>query len=367
MIKINSNIGYSMKILVVATSKKTKGGISSVIRVYQEEEFWKNYKCRWVESSIDKSYIHKFIYFIQAFTLMIMIVPFYDIVHFHVSEPVSAVRKAFLVIIARIYRKKIIIHFHAFSAETTFRSRYSVVYRFLVACADEVLVLSDYWKRELLASLRVDCPVSILFNPCANTRNVEVSERSNRILYAGALVPRKGYADLIRAFAVIVPKYKDWTLVMAGDGETGKAILLAEQLGILDRVEFPGWIAGARKDEIFSHASIFCLPSYAEGFPMAVLDAWAYGLPVVTTSINGIDEIVHNNVNGLLFPPGDIHSLSKCLESLMESKPLRETLAAKSIEESHNTFSARNITQKLGQIYEGLLRRKVRSSFSGQQ
>ena len=76
---------------------------------------------------------------------------------------------------------------------------------------------------------------------------------------------------------------------------------LAESLGVADRVDFLGWVAGANKDRAFRQVSIFCLPSYAEGFPMAVLDAWAYALPVAATPVGGLPDIVSDGEDLMLF------------------------------------------------------------------
>lgn len=74
---------------------------------------------------------------------------------------------------------------------------------------------------------------------------------------------------------------------------------------------FLGWVSGEAKDNAFKEAMIFCLPSYAEGFPMSVLDAWSYGLPVITTPVGGIPDVAQDGVNMLLFNPGDIDMLAK--------------------------------------------------------
>ena len=102
----------------------------------------------------------------------------------------------------------------------------------------------------------------------------------------------------------------------------------------------------------FKQASVFCLPSYAEGFPMAVLDAWAYGLPVVTTPVGGIPDVAVDSENMLLFNPGDIDTLAERLDLLMSDDILRDKLAASSIKMSLEMFNLNTITKQVGEIYE---------------
>lgn len=174
------------------------------------------------------------------------------------------------------------------------------------------------------------------------------------ILYAGTINERKGYSDLIQAFAKIATKYPDWKVVFAGNGEVEEGEQLAGQLGISGQVEFAGWVSGEKKDTLFRRASIFCLPSYAEGFPMAVLDAWAYGLPVVTTPVGGIPDVAKDGENMLLFSPGDIDRLAENIDKLISDKELRCRISNASKEFAKGKFNINTINKQLGEIYASI-------------
>lgn len=174
------------------------------------------------------------------------------------------------------------------------------------------------------------------------------------ILYAGTVNKRKGYADLIKAFARIASIYPDWEVVFAGNGEIEEGILLARELGIVNQIEFAGWVSGKSKETLFRKASIFCLPSYAEGFPMAVLDAWAYGLPVITTPVGGIPDIAIDGENMLLFNPGDIDMLASQLNRMISDAALRERIAQCSSKLSQTTFNQKTINKQLEELYDKL-------------
>ena len=166
---------------------------------------------------------------------------------------------------------------------------------------------------------------------------------------------RKGYKDMIAAYASIAKEFPEWRIVFAGNGEVAQGKKLASDLGIAAQTEFLGWVSGNEKDKAFKEASIFCLPSYAEGFPMAVLDAWSYGLPVITTPVGGIPDVADDGENMLLFNPGDIDKLSLQMRRLISDEDLRERLHDRSLELAHTTFDAKRINEQIGEIYEELI------------
>lgn len=340
------------KILIVATSHKTRGGITSVILSHQKGNQWNEHCCNWIETHIDKGVICKLFYLLKAWFTFILILPWYDLVHIHISEPPSAIRKCMFMWWAKIWNKKTIVHFHSFSSDTTIRSKYSTIYRYLFSKADSVLVLSNYWKNEINDIFSLGDKVKILFNPCPGKFSNVQYKKKNNILYAGTINVRKGYTDLIIAFSRISNKYPNWNLIFAGNGEIEKGKQLVKKLGIESQVCFLGWVNGEAKDKAFKEASIFCLPSYAEGFPMAVLDAWAYGLPVVSTPVGGLPDIAIENENILLFTPGDITSLAKQLEILILDNNLRNKISNGSSLLSQTTFSEKSINTQLGELYK---------------
>lgn len=292
------------KVLVVATSRKTRGGITSVILAHEKGKQWEKYHCRWIETHRDRCLVVKFTYLFRGLLLYVLLLPFYDLVHIHVSEPVSALRKLPFMTLAKLLRKKTIIHFHSFSPETTIRSRYAWAYRYLFGKADAVIALSEYWKCEIEREFCMDNKVMVIYNPCTvyhagngTFADAEVVVGKRQILYAGTVNARKGYVDMIRAFAKIAGKHSDWIITFAGNGEIENGKRLANELGISSQVLWLGWVNGADKDRAFREASVFCLPSYAEGFPMGVLDAWAYGLPVITTPVGGIPDVARDGEN----------------------------------------------------------------------
>lgn len=345
-------------ILVIATSRQTKGGITSVVEAHEKGEQWKKNKCKWIQTHRDGGAIRKLWYLGTALIHFLILVPFCDAVHIHLSEMNSTLRKMLFFRIAKSFGKKTIVHFHSFSTETTIHSKYRSRYEYIFTNADRVIVLSEYWQKAVCQEFGLSRDnVCILYNPCPMVENPTSELREKNILYAGAVNARKGYKDLLNAFARIAKKYPDWNLVFAGAGEVEEGKVLANNLGIVDQVEFLGWVVGTKKEIAFRKASFLCLPSYAEGFPMAVLDAWAYGLPVITTPVGGIPDVAKDGENMLLFNPGDIDTLSLKLERMISDNDLRHRIEAASRTFATKTFNINTINAQLDAIYDNLLDR----------
>lgn len=343
------------KILIIATSHITRGGVTSVVKAHQKGKQWEDYHCKWIETHIDKGFIWKLWYLIKGWIAFLILLPFYDLVHIHTSEPASALRKCFFFPFAKILKKKIIIHFHAFSPDTTINSKFKPIYKYLFSNADCVIVLSGLWSQYVNEAFSLGDKVRIIYNPCTTEILNDTYPNKKQILYAGTINARKGYADLIKAFAIIAPQYPDWSVIFAGNGEIDKGMALAKELKISSQIKFLGWVNGKDKDKVFKESSIFCLPSYAEGFPMAVLDAWAYGLPVITTPVGGIPDIAKDGINLLLFNPGDIKSLAAALKRIIDDPILRENIKNESLRLSQTTFNIDTINNEIGNLYRQLL------------
>lgn len=348
------------RVLVVATGRMTRGGITSVVKAHETGQQWKDYNCVWIQTHRDSNALVKLWYFGTALLQYLILIPFSDIVHFHLSENTSAMRKRLLLPIAKLFGKKVIVHFHAFSVDSTICGKYRSIYEYLFCKADMIIVLSEYWKRMLVSEINLDGDkIRIIYNPCPQVESrpsdMSISSINKQILYAGTVCHRKGYEDMIRAFSKVAAVHPDWKIVFAGNGEIEQGKALADKLNILEQTLFLGWVNGDAKDKAFRDATIFCLPSYAEGFPMGVLDAWAYGLPVITTPVGGIPDIAIDGKNMLLFKPGDIDTLAIQMDRMMSDNSLREAIAGESVYLANTTFNIDNINKALGELYSELI------------
>jgi glycosyltransferase involved in cell wall biosynthesis len=142
-----------------------------------------------------------------------------------------------------------------------------------------------------------------------------------------ALTSHKDHATLLLAMGRVRERVPEARLVIAGEGPLRAALeARALDLGVRDRVVF----AGFRRDldRLLPAFSVFCLSSHLEGLGTSLLDAMAYGLPVVATAAGGIPEAVEDGVSGRLVPPREPGALADALVSVLESEAVRRSLGA---------------------------------------
>lgn len=339
------------RVLVVSTSRYTRGGITAVLKLYEQSAMWKKFHCKWIGTHRDGNKLRKLFYYFRAVLQYVVCLPFYDIIHFHISLSGTVVRKYPLFKLARLMDKKTVVHLHCGSQIDEI---WSPKYQYIFEHCDCGILLSESLKIKIEEHVGKSDKLRVVYNPCPIITNVKQYEKKNHILFSGTLYDGKGYKDLIRAFAKVARKYLDWKIVLAGNGEVDQARNMATELGIAEQVKLLGWVNGEAKHKAFCEAKALCLPSYAEGFPMAVLDAWAYGLPVITTPVGGIPDVAIDGKNMLLFYPGDIEGLSKCLEQMISDEKLRAEIARASSELAATTFNVNTICKQVGDLYEEL-------------
>lgn len=167
----------------------------------------------------------------------------------------------------------------------------------------------------------------------------------------GRLCHEKGFDLLLRAFSEVSITYDNWRLVIIGEGEElGKLVRLAAELEITSKVFFTGRLDNPAM--LLRQADMFILSSRFEGFPNALLEAMACGLPVISFSCpGGVREIVRDGVDGILVFPEDWHKLSVAIKRLMGDDTLRSGLSMRATEVIER-FSMTNVMSK----WDNLLR-----------
>lgn len=340
------------RIIVLAPCRHARGGISAVLKLYEQSDMWGKYHCRWIATYRDGSYLCKLWFFFKGLAEYLVLLPFYDIVHIHFSLSGSARRKFPFFRLAKWLGKPIVIHLHCGSQiDDIWNNKYQTMFE---QC-DCGILLSESLKSKIESHIGQSDKLRVVYNPCPKVSGTDCYAKKKQILFSGTLYDGKGYKDLIRAFALIATRCPQWRLVFAGNGDVDKALSLANELGVKEQVEFLGWVSGLVKHKVFCESSALCLPSYAEGFPMAVLDAWAYGLPVITTPVGGIPDVAIDGENMLLFEPGDVNQLAMLLDRLISDDRLRNLLSAESLKMASDGFNLMTITEQIGIIYSSLI------------
>jgi glycosyltransferase involved in cell wall biosynthesis len=175
------------------------------------------------------------------------------------------------------------------------------------------------------------------------------------LTHVGRFAPPKNHALLIEAFAQVrsdAPLY----LLLVGGGELENAVRdQVAALGLQERVRF----LGVRADvaDILRASDVFVLSSRVEGNPMSVMEAMAAGLPVVSTAVGGVPELVREGVTGLLVPSEDARALAQAMQALVDDPVRRQAMGAAARQHAVAHFDIRHTVRMYEELYESLLRR----------
>lgn len=143
-----------------------------------------------------------------------------------------------------------------------------------------------------------------------------------RLVCVGRLAEQKGLPILIEAAGRLHAEGVEFELTLVGDGPLrGELESLIAQLDLNGRVHLAGWRSNAEVRDLLLNGRALVLPSFAEGLPVAIMEALALGRPVVGTWIAGTPELVLPGVNGWLVPPGSVDGLYKAMREVLEADP----------------------------------------------
>lgn len=133
-----------------------------------------------------------------------------------------------------------------------------------------------------------------------------------RLIFVGALVPKKGLQVLLEALAH--PSFSQVRLTVVGDGYYAHELKsICRQMGLEGRTDWTGLVPHSEVASLMRVSHVLCLPSFTEGSPNVIKEAMATGIPVVASRVGGIPETVREGETALLFQPGDVEELRKCL------------------------------------------------------
>lgn len=241
--------------------------------------------------------------------------------------------------------------------------KHEVAYRLMAGVPDRVFAVSEQVRRHCIEVDRIDSSrVQTIYNG-VNLADWNTASRPAKtarellVTTIGNIRRVKGHDILIKAAALIVPRFPTVSFTIAGDVLEADYFLelqtLVRDLNLSDHFHFVGGITNL--GEHLSMADIFVLPSRSEGFSNAIVEAMAAGLPVVATSVGGNGEAVKDGVTGILVPPEDPAALSAAITRL-----LSDPSQARAMGIAGKAFAAENLTteammNRITAVYRDLL------------
>jgi glycosyltransferase involved in cell wall biosynthesis len=289
------------------------------------------------------------------------------LIHAHAAMRGSFWRKSVFVALGRLFGVPVLLHLHGSETVKFFEGLPAPlrwVVRTVLESATRVIVLSPTWKA-FVDGFAPRAKVTVLPNyvkvPGVSPTARRSMDAGNlvKILFLGAVGRRKGVYPLIEAFAkarAVLPC--PVSLQIGGDGEIAQCRALAERLQVASNVEFLGWVGAAERDTLLKDADIFVLPSLNEGLPMSLLEAMAAGLPVISTRVGGIPDLVTDGENGLLVDAGDVDALADAIVRMTTNAAERRAIAERGYVHVAKFYSEDVVVPRLEGLYAEAVRGK---------
>jgi len=218
------------------------------------------------------------------------------------------------------------------------------------------LAVSKYTKKRLIERAHIDDQkITVLYNFVNFSKIKKVNRRSGSdkvvLGFVGRLVGVKGCKYLIKTLPLLTFNFE---VLIVGDGPLMKKLKkLVEELNLYSKVKFLGYV---NNDDIFSVYSLFdilVIPSLREASPMVFYEAQAIGIPIVASNVAALNELVENNVNGLLFKTKNHKDLADKINLLAANRDLREKLS-QNARKMIIKYSLKTYISKLEEIYFSL-------------
>lgn len=250
----------------------------------------------------------------------------------------------FVSLAARVARAHVVLHLHGYMNEHDWRPT-----------SPRVLPGLDAVIANSRATANVICghDLRIIYPAVAALPDRSPGAAPGRLVIgtAARLVPVKGLNVAIDAIARLIHSGHDVELQIAGTGPVQSQLERAAiSAGISNRVHFLGWVRNL--PSIMQHWAVFVLPSFEEGFGIAILDAMAAGLPVIASNVGGITEVVVDGVTGRLVPPGTAAALERALIDLLGDAQLRFVMGAAGQRRAREMFSPSRMATEICSLYD---------------
>tara|TARA_R110002074_G_scaffold299444_1_gene470972 strand:+ start:2656 stop:3738 length:1083 start_codon:yes stop_codon:yes gene_type:complete len=268
------------------------------------------------------------------------------------------------VFLIKLFRIPLIYHFHGKGVAK--QAERSTVYRRVMkwALANSRIILLSPLLFEDLSAFVDRAAVSFIPNGISLPERMAFEEGEDahvvpQILFLSNLVITKGPLILLDALASLRQSGVSFQAIFAG-AETAaiSATRFASEVQVRqlqDYVQYKGPVGGEAKRALFQQANIFAFPTYNDAFPLALLEAMSFGLPIVTTNEGAIPDIVTNGENGLVVARQDPTALADALRALIEQPDLRHKMKQRNVEKFVREYPLEKFEERMATVWSQAL------------
>ena len=221
------------------------------------------------------------------------------------------------------------------------------------------VVANSAGLQQLAQAFDASVPIDVIYNgvdtvqfhPVVGGERAFLQDETLQILFIGRVVYQKGLDILFSALSEL--KAYSWHLTIVGDGPLRESLqLLAQQLGIEERISYVGWVHREKLPFLYQQADLFVLPSRHEGMSNVVLEAMASGLAVIATDIAGNQELVVPGETGFLVPSNSSLELRMALQNIMENQQQLKDIGLAARQRVEILFSWRSVAEQYVALIE---------------
>lgn len=273
------------------------------------------------------------------------------------------VREGIMFTLSRWRKKKNVIFFRGWNQSFIDKyKRWRRIFNASFRKADAFIELADHQKKQLedwgvktpvhLETTTVD--IQLLQGFSIDKKLVDLAENPTiKLLFLARVEKAKGVYELLTAYKNLLKKYPHIHLTIAGDGSIMDQVKTQISQEFSEgQITLTGFIRGDKKRQVMNDHHIYCLPSYAEGMPNSVLEAMAFGMPVVTTPVGGLKDFFQDDKMGYLAKVKSVDTLETAIEKLLNNRKKMTETAQYNHEYSTSRFTSDKVAQRLLQIID---------------
>ena len=277
-----------------------------------------------------------------------------NIIIIFIAGYTSSIEKGVMILIAKLFKKKIMIFPRAGELITKYKTSYlfKIFVKFTFQYVNKFLCQGKSFQDFAISEFKFkkeDCPIlpnwsaTDTFLNIGLERNYSKKKEKISILFIGWLERYKGVYEIIEAASMLKENNKYFHIYLGGDGNYMKeAKLLIKEKNLEEYISILGWINKKEKIKLLKESDIFILPSWNEGLPNAMIEAMSSGLASIVSAVGVIPDYIINGKNGLLIKPKCPDELVESIVKLMNNRILLETIQKNSFKFAKNNFTIEN-------------------------
>jgi glycosyltransferase involved in cell wall biosynthesis len=295
----------------------------------------------------------------------------YGLAHVHTSSYVSFWRKSPVFAMTLIFRRRLLVSLHGGGFREFYGARGflgKAWIRLVMRRSLRFIVLTEEWRRWVVAT-EPRAHVCVIPNPAPFLPELPdggFRSEPDLLLFLGRVEREKGLFVLLEALSRARRSGAAWRLVCGGTGDLEAARRAAQELGLgAEDVQFLGWIDGEAKHDLLARCRLLVLPSFIENMPVSVLEAFAYGKPVIATAVGGVPDLVTHDVDGFLGPPGDATWLEHALRQAYDQPERIAEMGHRARSKLEAHYAAPRVLAQVDALYSECLRAATGGRRSG--